>query len=185
MAYRATPVLARGVKSARAPPVKFFHGTRLPLVTGSTISPEPSSEVVDAVLDAGRPAEAGRRSAAVSAATSVVDATAIAAIRSYSPGKTSSWTDPYAGFHVYQVELEPFHVAPIAILKELLDRMTSGAPVAALVREYWQPKEPWLLNELLAPSLIVVGELAPSSERDTYLRRWVHYNQDCERARSL
>lgn len=168
--------------------VGFYYGTLTPLPLGPTRGPlTATSSRADELLDAGRPAGAGLKSTALSAATSINDATAIAAIRSYSasPYIPIMPLDPYASIYVYRVELVPFHSAPVAILEELQERLLTGMPHEALVQEYWEPREGWRLREVLATSFTVVERLAPTTERETYLRRWVHYNLDRERARLL
>jgi hypothetical protein len=166
---------------ATASVARFYYGTLAPLPPGATRGPMFSRyRRADAILDAVRPAGAGLRTTAVSAATSVKDATAIAAIRSYSAATYNPFlpVDPYSAIHVYRVELVPFHSAPVALLEELQDRLIMGGTHEALVQEYWEPTVGWRLREVLATSFTVVEKLAASTERDTYLRRWVHYNLD-------
>jgi hypothetical protein len=115
------------------------------------------------------------------AAATITDATAIAAIRAYTP----STPIPHSAIRVYKVRLGCFHTAPVAVIVQICARLKAGAPVEGLVREYWAPAGRWLLNELLAPSFTVLNEVPAASERDTYLPRWVHYNEDCERAQLL
>lgn len=186
--WRRAPAPEGDPRGSEALRVGFYYGTLTPLPLGPTRGPRPvTSGRADAILDAARPAGAGLKSTAISAATSINDATAIAAIRSYSalPYIPIMPLDPYASIYIYRVELVPFHSAPVAILEELQERLSTGMPHQALVQEYWEPGEEWRLREVLATSFTVVERLAPTTERDTYLRRWVHYNQDRERARLL
>ena len=120
---------------------------------------------------------------AVSAALSIKDATAIAAIRSYS----HSAPVPHEAIRVYRAQLVPFHIGPVALIAELQNRLAGGrgAQVQAVIREYWEPTGTWHLQEVLTPSLTVIEEVPVTSERDVYKLRWVQYNQDCDRAQFL
>jgi hypothetical protein len=88
---------------------------------------------------------------------------------------------------VYQVQLVPFHTGPVAVIDELQHRLLAGrgGSLEPLIREYWEPMGTWYLQEILAASLTVLKEVPVTTEREVYVRRWVHYNEDCERARSL
>jgi hypothetical protein len=66
----------------------------------------------EARLDVGRVEGAPLRSKAVRAVLSIQDATAIAAIWSYS--RTVPVT--HEAIRVYRVEIEPFHVGPVALV---------------------------------------------------------------------
>lgn len=92
---------------------------------------------------------------------------------------------PHSAIRVYKVRLACFHKAPFAIITRIGECLKSGVAVEGLVREYWAPTGQWRLNELLAPSFTVLEEVSAASERDTYLPRWVHFNEDCERAQFL
>jgi len=137
----------------------------------------------EAILDASRQSGTVYRSMTVAAAASIKDATAIAAVRSYS----RSAPVPHEAIHVYRVQLVPLHVGPVAIIVELQNRLAAGraAQVGPVIREYWEPTGLWYLQEVLAPSLTVLEEVPAATERDVYKLRWVHYNQDCERAQFL
>jgi hypothetical protein len=161
---------------------EFYHGAIRPLGLGSMIGP-PMSErrSADAALDSGRANSAGLRSGAVWAALSIKEATAIASILAHMP----SAPIPHSAIRVYRVQLEPFHTAPIAVMEELEKRLAAGIPAEGLVREYWDPTGRWRLKEILAPAFTVLEEVPAASERDTYVPRWVHYNEDRERAQLL
>lgn len=162
----------------------FYHGS-ISTEVSRTLSgriPEGGGPA-GTLLDAGRSASAGLRSTAVWAAGSVVDATAIASIRAWLPRQPV----PYETIRVYRVEIAPFHLGPVAIIDELQERLKQqpGGSLDSLVREYWAPTGVWHLTEFLASSLSIVQEVRATSERDTYIRRWVHYNQDRRRAETL
>jgi len=76
-------------------------------------------------------------------------------------------------------------VAVIDVLHERLEAGAEAAAIEPLIREYWNPRETWHLQEILAESLTILEELPTTSERGVYLRRWVHYNLDRERAEAL
>jgi hypothetical protein len=138
----------------------------------------------EALLDAGGPPSTAPRSTAVRAASSIQDATAIAAIYSYS--RTAPV--PHDAIHVYRVQLVPFHVGPVALIDELQGRLAAGTGAVVcepLIREYWEPTGTWYVQEILARSLTILEEVPATSERDVYVPRWVHYCRDGERARSL
>lgn len=159
----------------------FYYGTLTALTPRATLGPQSSADrAADAHLDAARPIPAGRRSAAVTAAGSVRDATVIAILRSGQPDTIAP-----AAIRVYKVQLEPFHAGPLALVEELCRRMQAGAPVEPLIREYWEPTGIWHLTEVLALSLTVVEEVPPASEREVYVPRWVLYQRDCDRAQLL
>jgi len=163
---------------------EFYYGTLGSVMPGATIAPSPSAHTdADVTLDAGKQPNAAGRCMTVSAASSIKDATAIAAIRSYS----HSAPVPHAAIRVYRVNLARFHIGPVAIIGELQNRLAAGrgAEVEPVIREYWQPTGTWYLQEVLAPSLTVLEEVPAATERDVYKLRWVHYNQDCERAQFL
>ena len=107
----------------------------------------------------------------------------MAAIRSYS----RSTPVPHEAIRVYRAQLVPFHIGPVAIIRELQNRLAAGraAQVGPIIREYWEPTGIWYLQEVLAPSLTVLEEVPATTERDIYKLRWVQYNQDCERAQVL
>jgi hypothetical protein len=138
----------------------------------------------EALLVAGGPPSTAPRSTAVGAALSIQDATAIAAIYSYS----RTTRVPHDAIHVYRVELVPFHIGPVALIGELQSRLAAGRGRDAcepLVREYWEPTGTWYVQEILAPSLTILEEVPVTSERDVYALRWVHFHLDGERARAL
>lgn len=162
--------------------VETYFGTTRTLILGMTIGPQPTPySAAKVVLDTARPPGVRLRSAAVWAAGSIREATAIAAIRAYSPRAAT----PHSAIRVYRVLLEPFHVAPVVVLEELQRRVVAHSQVQPLIREYWEPTGSWQLNEILAPSLTVTEEVTPASEAETYIPRWVRYNEDRSRARSL
>jgi hypothetical protein len=163
---------------------EFYYGTTSAVTPGAAIVPGASTRTdVEAALGAGRQSGTLCRCMSVSAAASIKDATAIAAIRSYS----RSAPVPHEAIHVYRVQLVPFHIGPVAILGELRNRLAAGmtAQTGPVIREYWEPTGTWYLQEVLAPSLTVLKEVPAATERDVYKLRWVHYNQDCERAQFL
>ena len=164
--------------------LEYYWGTLVQVAIGVVIQPSPvdAKRSAETRLDVGRPEGARLRSQAVWAAPSVRDATAIAAIRAYS--RTAPV--PHEALRVYRVELQPFHTGPVAIIDELLARLETGAAsLEPLVRQYWQPTVTWHIQELIAPSMTVLEEVPAATERDVYIRRWVHYNQDRERAAAL
>jgi hypothetical protein len=166
-------------RSSRA----YYWGTLIPMAAGSIVAPSLLPEgSAEAELDAGRSARAGLRAKAVWAAASIRDATAIAAIRAYS--RTAPV--PHEALRVYHVDLQPFHLGPVAIIDELRARLETGVGgCEPLVRHYWMPDTTWHIQEFIAPSMTVLKEVPAGTERDVYIRRWVHYNQDRERAAAL
>jgi hypothetical protein len=163
---------------------EFYYGTISAVTPGTAIVPGASTRTdAEATLDAGRQSGAVCRNLTVSAASSITDATAIAAIRSYS----RSAPVPHAAIRVYRVQLVPLHIGPVAVISELQNRLAAGraAQVGPVVQEYWEPTGTWYLQEVLAPCLTVLEETPAATERDIYKLRWVHYNQDCERAQFL
>ena len=164
-------------------PAEYYWGTLEQLAVGHLLEPHPlPAGSAEAHLDIGRAVDAGLRSKAVWAASSIRDATAIAAIRSYS----RSAPVPHEALHVYRVELQPFHVGPVAIIEEMQTRLEVGeARLGQLVCQYWEPTATWHIQELIAPSLRVLEKVSAVTERDVYIRRWVQYNQDRQRAEAL
>ena len=82
------------------------------------------------------------RSSAVWAASSVRDATAIAAIRAYSRTRFG----PYEAIPVYRLGLVPLHIGPVAVIDVLHECLGAGAGAAAmepLIRENWDPTGTW------------------------------------------
>jgi hypothetical protein len=165
----------RGIAS-QAPLRDLYYGTSQPLTAGTELAagaavhPEP------------RPVRTGRmrrRVAAVPVAWSVRDATVFAAIRFEQQLKGNSGLL----LRVYRVRCEPFHSGPLAVIEELRQRARGSRN--ALIAEYWKPSGVWHLWEVLVPSLVVVEEVTPASELETYVPRWVLYRQDRERARMI
>jgi hypothetical protein len=146
----------------------LYFGTTLPLVQGMGLAGDP---------DRGALSGLERWAAAVVVAWSVRDATVIAAVRFEHEADA-----PVRPLRIYRVEAMPFHAGPLAVVEELRRR---GAPHESLVREYWSPSDGWHIQEVLAPSLVVLEEMAPVSQREIYVPRWVLYRQDTERARAL
>ena len=105
----------------------------------------------------------------------------MAAIRAYKVPREV----PHSAIRVYQVQIPPIHVAPLAILEEIQNRLMRGDSVQPLIREYWAPTGHWHLREILAPYLVVEQEIAPVSEAEAYVPRWVQYKEDRERAQVL
>lgn len=176
--------IMQSVSSAGAVPTSFYYGTIGTLPSGALIGRVPTAvSHAEQALDLGRTPAVGLRSMAVSAASSVLDATAIAAIRCYSPSKPLA----HEAIHVYRVRLAHFHLGPVAILEEVEDRLQSRSQptLDSLISEYWTPTSGWHLNEILAASMSILEEVPATSERDTYIRRWVQYNQDRLRAKAL
>lgn len=124
----------------------------------------------------------GSSTATIRAAPSVRDATAIAAIRSYSQAVPV----PHEALRVYRVDLQPFHVGPVAVIDEVQARLETGAmKMEQLIRQYWEPTATWHIQEFIAPSLRVLEPVSAATERDVYIRRWVQYSQDRQRAEAL
>jgi hypothetical protein len=120
-----------------------------------------------------------RRVEGVPVAWSVRDATVIAAICFEQQLKVDSGLLP----RVYRVQCEPFHSGPLAVIEELRHRARGLRE--GLMTEYWRPSGVWHLWEVLVPSLVVIEEVAPASERETYVPRWVLYREDSRRARMI
>lgn len=163
---------------------EFFLGTLDQFLPRTALGPAPTSDrEAELRVDAGRPAAAGLRSTAVWAAGSIRDATAIAAIHAYTP----STAIPHEAIRVYRVDLAPFHVGPLVLIEEIRRRLAEGRSesIEALIREYWAPTGTWHIQEVIAPSLTILEEVPATSERDVYVRRWVQYNLDRERAEAL
>lgn len=170
--------------NTHAAPTCFYHATVSPVSDGTTLDRgSMRCAAAIALLDAHRPLGMLPRSTSVWAASSIRDATALAAIHSHSR------TAPVAHerIRVYRVELTPFHMGPLAVIDELQARLeaASAATIEPLVAEYWAPSGAWHVQELLTHSLTVLEEVPAASERDIYIHRWVHYHQDRERAQSL
>jgi len=163
---------------------EFYYGTVSSVTPGAAITPaSPARTDADVILDAGRQPGTIYRCMTVSAALSIKDATAIAAICSYS----HSAPVPHTAIRVYRVQLVPLHIGPIAVVGELQNRlaMGRGADLRPIIREYWEPTGTWYLQEVLAPSLNIMAEVPAATEAEVYKLRWVQYNQDCERAQFL
>ena len=162
---------------------EYYWGTLARVTAGAALTLDPIvAGSAEACLDVGRSEGSRLRSKAVWAASSIRDATAIAAIRSYS--RTA--LVPHEEIHVYRVDLQPFHAGPIAIIDELRARLETGAEgLALLVRHYWESTGIWHIQELVGPSMTVLEEVPAATERDIYIRRWVQYNLDRERASAL
>lgn len=109
---------------------KAYRGTIAPLVPGMTLRPQATADSGnDAVLDAGRLTEHGVTAAVVWAASSVKDATAMAAIRAYRVSRRV----PHSVIRVCQVQIPPIHVAPLAILEEIQNCLMRGDSVQPLM----------------------------------------------------
>ena len=117
------------------------------------------------------------------AASSIRDAMAITAVRAHS----RSASVPHEALHVYRVRLVPVHIGPLAAIDVLQGRLETAAAgaIEKLIREYWSPTGIWHLQEIVAERLTILEEVPATSERDIYLRRWVHYNLDRARAETL
>jgi hypothetical protein len=163
---------------------EFYTGT-VGAFVGSTITgPLPWRPEAERALDTGRAPTMALRSSAAWAASTIRDATAIIALRVYSPLAPV----PHDALHVYRVQLTPIHIGPAAVidvLGERLEAAASSAAIEALIGEYWRPTGIWHLQEILAERLAILEEVPATPYRDVYLRRWVHYNLDRQRAASL
>jgi hypothetical protein len=67
------------------------------------------------------------------------------------------------------------------VIEELRQRARDSRK--GLIAEYWRPSGIWHLWEILVPAVVVIEEVAPAAERETYVPRWVLYREDAERAR--
>jgi hypothetical protein len=76
-------------------------------------------------------------------------------------------------------------VGPVAVIDELQNRAAEKTRLEPPVGEYWEPTGIWHLLEILAHCKGLLEEVRVAAERDVDIRRWVQYNQDRERARSL
>jgi hypothetical protein len=164
-------------------PAEYYWGTLVPIAEPAILTPDPVvAGSAEERLDVGRAEGAPLRSKAVWAASSIQDATAIAAIRSYS----RTVPVPHEAIHVYRADLRPFHLGPVAIIEELRVRLETGAGnLERLARQYWERSGMWHIQEFIAPSLTILKEVPAATERDIYIRRWVQYNLDRERAAAL
>lgn len=162
---------------------EYYSGTLLQATLGSMVEPSPSVHgSAEARLDVDRSDRMGLRAKAVWAASSVRDATAIAVIRASS--RTA--LVPHEALGVCRVDLQPFHIGPVAIIDELRLRLETGTDrLEQLVRQYWTPAATWHIREIIARSMTVLEGVPAESERDVYIRRWVHYNEDRARAAAL
>lgn len=161
---------------------EFYTGAVDAVAQSIIIGPLPWRPEAERVLNSGRStATIIRRSSAVWAASSIRDATAIAAIRA--PDART----PYTAIHVYRVELVPAHIGPLAVIDVLQERLEkrARAPIEPLIREYWRPTRAWHLQEILAESLKILEEVPAYFKPDIYLPRWVLYNLDRGRAEAL
>lgn len=57
--------------------------------------------------------------------------------------------------------------------------------VEQLIHQYWKPTATWHIQEFIAPTRRVLEAVTAATERDVYIRRWVQYNQDRQRAEAL
>lgn len=160
----------------------LYYGTDLSLAVGARLSADSTLHGEgSAVLDAARPAAIRPRTGAVSVAANIRDATVMATMRL----EREAGAQTGRLVRIYTVHAQPFHVGPLAVVAEVVRRLRAGLGLETLLGEYWRPSGFWHLREVLVPSLVVVQEVQPVSEREAYIPRWVLSKEDERRARVL
>jgi hypothetical protein len=102
---------------------RYYYGTNSPTLSGATIAHGHCAWAdAEALLDASGPPSTPPRSAAIRVASSIQDATAIAAIYTYSRIAPV----PHVAIHVYRVQLVPCHIGPVALIDEMQNRLAAG-----------------------------------------------------------
>ena len=169
-------------RTSGTPADGLYYGTDRPLAVGARLSADPALHVeASAALDAVRPAAVRPRVGALPVATNIRDATVMAAMRLDGEAETQAARP----VRIYKVHAQPFHTGPLAVVAEVARRLRAKLSVETLLGEYWRPSGLWHLREVLVPSLVVVEEVQPVSDRDAYIPRWVLSQEDERRARGL
>jgi len=61
---------------------------------------------------------------------------------------------------LYEVNMENFHRAPMAIVHAIQRRLEKSKDISALLSEYWSPKHTWHYFECIGPEMEVVGSIS-------------------------
>ncbi len=71
-----------------------------------------------------------------------------------------------SNFHLYEVEVvvKDFHRAPVILIHELAQRIKNNQPYANLLREYWEPSQPWKYYEHFGPAFKIKGVVTIPNE---------------------
>lgn len=84
---------------------------------------------------------------------------------------------------IYEVEMDAYHKAPIAIVHPLQRRIEKGSSTGKLANEYWHPTEPWKFWEFFGPAMTVRGQVSAPNINETAM--FMKYQGDSDHASNL
>lgn len=90
---------------------------------------------------------------------------------------------PKEEIKIYEVEMEFYREAPMAIVHALQRKIEKGQPIDVSMNEYWFPKKDWSFMEAFGPSMDIVQEVSLPSINEYALR--VRYYSEADRASQL
>jgi hypothetical protein len=76
---------------------------------------------------------------------------------------------PRDGIRLYEVEMENFHRAPMAIVHAIQRRLENSEDISALLSEYWSPKLNWHYFECFGPEMELVRPIGAPSIDETIM----------------
>lgn len=90
---------------------------------------------------------------------------------------------PRDGIRLYEVEMEYFHRAPMAIVHAIQRRLENSEDISALLSEYWSPKRKWHYFECFGPEMEIVRPIGAPSINETIMG--LNYQGDANAAACL
>lgn len=66
---------------------------------------------------------------------------------------------PSDQIRLYEVTMDKFHRAPMAVIHAVQRRLEASKDASALLSEYWSPKREWYYFECIGPEMEIVGSV--------------------------
>lgn len=90
---------------------------------------------------------------------------------------------PSNGIRLYEVKMDKFHRAPMAIVHAIQRRLESSKDISALLSEYWSPTLKWHYFECIGPQMEIVGSVSAPSINEILMG--LNYQGDANAAAGL
>lgn len=90
---------------------------------------------------------------------------------------------PTNGIKLYEVKMDKFHRAPMAIVHAIQRRLENSQDISALLFEYWSPKKRWHYFECIGPQMEIISPVSAPYLNEMVMS--INYQDDAYAASSL
>ena len=90
---------------------------------------------------------------------------------------------PINRLRLYEVKMEKFHRAPMAIVHAIQRRLENSEDASALLSEYWSPKNAWHYFEYIGPEMEILGSVGHPSINEVVML--LNYQGDISTAKRM